>query len=636
MKCKIKIFGGIVGALLWMLVSGAAPAADAGEQRSFSLAGAWQFAVDREGKGIEERWFGRELPDRVRLPGAMQSQGFGDPVSAETAWTGGMADRWAKGPEYEQYRKPGNIKLPCFLTPDRHYVGAAWYRKEIDIPVSWEGRRVVFTLERAHWQTRAWLDDRDLGSRDSLCVPHVYDLGIGVAPGRHVLTLRVDNRMIVDVGAMAHSVTDHTQGNWNGVVGQIEMSSGPAVWLRDVQAYPDVGRRSVRLKVRIGNATGKAGEGRIEAGGQRAAIHWNAGGGEAEIEVPLGEGAKPWDEFQPAMQATEVVLAGDGVGDRRTVAFGLREIRADGRALSINGRSTFLRGTLECCIFPLTGFPPTDVESWRRIIRVCKEHGLNHIRFHSWCPPEAAFVAADELGFYYQVECGVWTQPGNGGAIDQWIYDESERIVRAYGNHPSFVLLTHGNEPHGPKREEYLAKWVNQWKQKDPRFLVTSGSAYPQLPENQYHVFHRCRGPHGWLGKDYRRDVEELEVPVIVHEMGQWCVYPNFDEIAKYTGPLKARNFEIFRESLEAHGMLDRWRDFLKASGRLQALCYKEEIEGALRTPGIAGFQLLDLHDFPGQGTALVGVLDAFGIARVTSRRGSSIASVARRSRSRG
>ena len=164
----------------------------------------------------------------------------------------------------------------------------------------------------------------------------------------------------------------------------------------------------------------------------------------------------------------------------------------------------------------------------------------------------------------------------------------------------------------GKNRDAFLAGWVNFWKQRDPRRLVTSGSAYPQLPENQFHVYAGGRGPHGWLGKDYLKDVQAFTVPVIVHEMGQWCVYPNFDEVRKYTGPLKPKNFDIFRDSLAEHGMLDQWPDFLRASGKLQVLCYKEEIEAALRTPGIGGFELLDLHDFPGQGTALVGVLDPF------------------------
>ena len=51
---------------------------------------------------------------------------------------------------------------------------------------------------------------------------------------------------------------------------------------------------------------------------------------------------------------------------------------------------------------------------------------------------------------------------------------------------------------------------------------------------------------------------------------------------------------------------------FLLASGKLQALCYKADIEAALRTKNFAGFQLLDLHDFPGQGSAIVGVLNPF------------------------
>jgi hypothetical protein len=101
-------------------------------------------------------------------------------------------------------------------------------------------------------------------------------------------------------------------------------------------------------------------------------------------------------------------------------------------------------------------------------------------------------------------------------------------------------------------------------------------------------------------------------MPTVSHEIGQWCVYPDFTEISKYTGVLKARNFEIFRETLEEAHMADLADDFLYASGKLQTLCYKADIEAALRTPGFAGFQLLDLHDFPGQGTALVGVLNPF------------------------
>ena len=579
-----------------------------------SLAGAWRFQLDREDAGLTNRFFARPLTQQINLPGALQNQGFGDDISLETKWTGDVgSDRWLRGASYAKYRQPGNLKVPFFLQPEKHYVGAAWYQRDVEVPAGWQGRRVVLTLERTHWQTSAWLDGQPLGTNNSLGTPHVYDLGTKVAPGRHTLTVRVDNRVLVGVGEWSHSVSDHTQGNWNGLIGALELASTSPVWIEDVQAFPNVAKKCVRLKVRVGNATGQAGQGTLTAGTVRQKFQVSGFKSEQiEVEVPLGDQAPLWDEFHPALCRLKVRLQGDAADDEREVAFGLREITAQGRQFSLNGRPVFFRGTLECCIFPRTGYPPTDVESWRKVIRACKAYGLNHIRFHSWCPPEAAFTAADELGFYYQVECGVWTNPGSDKRLDDWIYAESERIVRAYGNHPSFLLLTHGNEPHGPNHVAFLTGWVNFWKQRDPRRLVTSGSAYPQLAENQYHVYHGPRGPGGWLGKDYRKTIETLEAPVIVHEMGQWCVYPNFDEIAKYTGPLKPKNFEIFRDSLTEHGMFEQGRDFLRASGRLQVLCYKEEIEAALRTPGVGGFQLLDLHDFPGQGTALVGVLDPF------------------------
>jgi hypothetical protein len=339
-----------------------------------------------------------------------------------------------------------------------------------------------------------------------------------------------------------------------------------------------------------------------------------------------------WDEFHPALYnlAADLDASVDGVSytDRRTTTFGLREVSVDGTQLAINGRKLFIRGTLECCIFPLTGYPPTDVDAWKRIIQICRAHGLNQLRFHSWCPPEAAFRAADELGFYYQVECAAWANQGasigEGGPLDDWLYDEGRRINAAYGNHPSFIMMAYGNEPAG-KHEEYLAQWVAYWKHHDPRRLHTSGAGWPAIPENQYHNIPQPR-IQAWgagLGSrinalppetctDYSDYVQKLGAPIVSHEIGQWCVYPNFDEMRKYTGYLKARNFEIFQDSLSEHHMGDQAHDFLMASGKLQTLCYKEDIEAALRTPGFAGFQLLDLHDFPGQGTALVGVLDPF------------------------
>lgn len=591
------------------------------------LTGRWRFALDRTDAGLAERWFARDLSGAISLPGSLQAQGFGDPPSERSAWVARIGLNLLGDPRYAPYREPGRFRTPFWLTPERHYVGAAWYQRDVEIPAAWDGRRVVLYLERPHWETQLWIDERAVGSRNGLGTPHEYDLTEYLTPGPHRVTIRVDNRMIVPVGPDAHSVSDQTQSAWNGIVGRIELRSAGRAWLDDVQIYPDVARRAVRVAAAIGSRTGEAGEATVRVWAetdepvprrlreQRVEARWTKGGGTLEFEYEMGRGARLWDEFSPILYRLKI----EGLGPPQSIRFGLRELGVSGTQFTINGRRIFLRGTLECAVFPLTGYPPTDVASWRRILLAARAHGLNHLRFHSWTPPEAAFEAADEIGFYYQVEVSAWAPFGNGSALDAWIDEETVRIVRAYGNHPSFLLLAPANEPGGREGNPVIAGWVSRWARRDTRRRYTAGSGWPIMPESQFHVAiaPRIQGTKEYLRApqtetDYRDFVARFQVPVVSHEIGQWVVYPNFAEIPKYTGTLKPGNLEIFHDFLEKSGMGPQAPDFVRASGRFQAAFYKAEIEAALRTPGMGGFQLLGLHDFPGQGTAPVGVLDAF------------------------
>lgn len=593
------------------------------------LAGEWRFAIDRSDQGVEQQWFAKDLAERIRLPGSMAERGFGDDISVDTPWTGGTGDRsWYKLDKYAPYREPGNVKVSFWLQPKKYYKGAAWYQRDIKIPADWKDRRVVLFLERPHWETTVWLDGRKIGSQNALGVPHEYELGAEATPGIHRLTIRVDNRVVIPVGDDSHSVTDHTQGNWNGVVGAMRIYSTSPVWIDDLQVFPNAAKERVRVVATLGNQTGKDGQGTIAVligqktlqESEKIPVKWTKEGGKVEFEHDLGPSALLWDEFQPNLYRIRVSVtkARDTkpLAERETV-FGLRDVGVQEKQITVNGRRIFLRGTLECCIFPRTGYPPTDVESWRRILTVSRTHGLNHLRFHSWCPPEAAFEAADEMGFYYHVECSAWAWVGDGSPFDRWLYEESQRMVKAYGNHPSFLLMAYGNEPHGKNHPKFLGEFVNFWKARDSRRLYTGGAGWPIIPEDQYHVTPKARAypvraKQGDTADDYSRFLEQQSAPVVSHEIGQYCVFPNLDEIKKYTGPLQAKNFEIVRDFMAKAGMADQAADFLRASGKLQTLFYKDEIEACLRTPGWAGFQLLDLHDFPGQGTALVGVLDPF------------------------
>lgn len=599
-----------------------------------SLQGEWRFELDPKAQGLEQKWYERPLEKTIKLPGSLQEQGYGEDIGKETQWTGMVIDRsWYTSSEYEPYRQPGNIKVPFWLNPDKHYVGVAWYQKEIIIPEEWDRLPIELTLERTHWETTLFLDGEKMGMHESLSTPYRY-LFTNLTPGKHILTLRVDNRMHIDVGVNAHSVSDHTQTNWNGVIGRIDLTAKPLLYIDDIQIYPNVSDKTVKVIVGLKGEIdpGKKSslslqieekDGSVIESPQQKVLTGNKQS-KLEFIFALGENARLWSEFTPHLYTLRAIAQTDGIKDEQCRTFGLREFKAKGTRFEINGQPLFLRGTLECCVFPFTGYPAMDKAYWTKIYNQCKAYGLNHVRFHSWCPPEAAFEAADSMGIYLQVECAGWTTVGDGKKTDKWFKEESDRILKEYGNHPSFCLMAYGNEPGGGNQAQYLSGLIDYWKSKDLRRVYTSAGGWPYVENADYwnpmepRIQRWAEGMNSIINAqppctdfDFAKIIKQ-NMPTVGHEVGQWCVYPNFDEIRKYTGVLKAKNFEIFQATLKAHGMEDLADDFLFASGRLQTLCYKADIEAALRTPGFAGFQLLGLNDFPGQGSALVGVLDTF------------------------
>jgi len=598
------------------------------------LSGQWKFASDLNGTIPTTSPARLILPDTIQLPGQAAAQGFGKKPSMETKWAG---VGWKYPDLFKEWQAPDNFKIPFFLQPPLHYVAPAWYHKEIVIPADWAGKHALLHLERVHWQSIAWINGNQIGKCNSLGTPHEYDLG-ALPPGKHTLTLRIDNRIVdVNPGFLAHSMTDHTQGNWNGVVGKIELRPVAALRVLEARIEPSLAKKSVKVVVtanekQTGKVTAKIRYlGPLRDIFESVAMSADLTDGRAELTIPIDREPRAWNEFTPHLYQAEISLESPAGTDLRSETFGFRDLgKKDGR-LAINGVPIFLRGTLECAIFPLTGYPPTDVDAWRRIVNICKAHGLNHIRFHSWCPPKAAFIAADEAGFYYQVEASVW--PSNGGAeigsgmlLDSWLDEETTRMIRELGNHPSFLMMAHGNEPGGPNHKQWLQEWVARWKAKDDRRFWTTAAGWPVMSGSDFHNPMEPR-IQVWGAKmksiinaeppstvfdwsDYVKT--HSDAPVVSHEVGQWCAYPNYAEIPKYTGFFKAKNLEVLQEMARRNGLLPQANDFLMASGKLQTLCYKHDIEAAMRTQAFGGFQLLDLHDFPGQGTALIGVLDAF------------------------
>lgn len=545
------------------------------------------------------------------------------------------------------------------LTDLYKFEGFAWFRRKIIVTREQARQKLLLFLERTR-KTAVFIDGVKIGEFCSLVSPHRCLLD-GISEGEHELLIRVDNTDYPTKGG--HLTSPDTQTNWNGITGRIELICCSAL-PENIRILSDIARKTVTVKADIfgeksGVATLKIFDDNTVYGEQTVEFT-NA----LDCVINVSENTPEWSEFSPNLLNLEIKI-GDDV---KTVKFGFREFKANGLRFEINGRQTFLRGKHDALVFPKTGFAPTDFDSWLSVFKTALDYGINHYRFHTCCPPEAAFDAADALGIYLQPELPFWgTIPDEPDAEFLFLREEGFRMLREFGRHPSFVMMSMGNELWGS--HERLNELLGEFKRDFPDKLYTQGSNnfqfVPCVLENDDFFsgvrfsrerlirgsYGACDKPFGHVQTDcpnsvhnydkefaaeavsagenggeimiqYGTEMKKVQsedgevlipkVPVVTHEIGQYVTYPDYREIALYNGSLRHDTYEKYRETAEKKGLLPYAERFFKASGALAVDCYRRELETVLRSGKIAGFQLLDLQDFPGQGTATVGVLNAF------------------------
>ena len=596
------------------------------------LNGSWKFALDTAKIGVTEKWYNRTLSDSVRLPGTLDENKKGIPNT--------------------------NRLETMRLSRELMYAGMAWYQKTIIIPEAWSGHYIRLMMERTK-PTQVWVDNNLIGSSNDILTAQYYNLTNHLTPGKHVLTILVnnDNRSVPDGVTGSHAWTEHTQSNWNGIIGKFCLEAYNPVHIETVQVYPDIDLKKITVRVKISNPEGSVEKTKMTL----KADAWNTHEkhsvpsksfpvtlrkGENIIEVTYSMGSKTlfWSEFNPALYRLDVTLKSKKILDNSTLDFGMRKFSTQGTQFTINGTKTFLRGKHDACVFPLTGYPPMDVKGWQKVFRIAKSYNINFYRFHSWTPPLAAFEAADIEGIYLQPELPFWGgfSKNRNSDLNTFLLKEGDHILDTYGNHASFVMFALGNELSGDF--DVMKEVLNHFKSVDSRHLMAYGSNNylgfrGQAEGEDYYA--ACRvgadtdttysthirgsfsfadandggyinGRYPSTNRNYSGAISKCKVPSVGTEVGQYQIYPDYAEIKKYTGVMKPWNLEVFRDRLKENNLSDQANDFFRASGALSAICYKADIEMAMRTPGFGGFHLLDLQDFPGQGTALVGLLDAF------------------------
>ena len=593
-----------------------------------SLAGEWFYRLDPNFLGEMRAWYREDLTSDqvISFPNTLDTAGIG-----------------FRNMAFEPGKPARKVK----------FEGCAWFQRKIVIPQEWSDRSVALYIERCSRSSRVWVDGHFAGLEDSISTPHEYDLTKLLSPGEHILTVEVENAYArsygagIFIGRWSSAICDDLHTNWLGMLGRVELISRPAVSLRKCRILSSLAEQSTSFQVDIQNRTGRGISGRVsieirDAEGERfrqLSSPFECSGDTVSVHLKTGmEGAAVWNENTGALYRVETTLEvdvdGGRISDRRTDSFGYREFTKKGTQFVLNGDTIFLRGSVEYTGFAETGHPPMEERRlWEKIFRTSKAYGINHYRFHSYCPPEIAFCVADEIGMLLHVEVPVWSEkPGSGEQPEllDFIEREAKKIIAEYYNHPSFVMLGLGNEYQS--HFDFLDSIISSLKAFCPDKLYTFTTNFVcdgPTPESDYFISSRTasgslridsasqearfQGYMDGTDHDYGNCVADVAVPIIAHELGQWTTYPDYSYIEKYRGTIfEPNSVRELAGELSKNGLKEQNAAFQAASGTFSWLLYKEEIETALRTKGMGGFQLLSLADSPGWGEAFTGALDPF------------------------
>ncbi len=598
---------------------------------------------------------GREKKDGF-LPGSLDENHMGDPDKVAKAWHPDVEDREKNA----EKMKADDPRIATRLTRNYTYEGEAVFSRTFDEIVRPDRRYFLFA-ERARALTLKVDGKKAPCVKYSLSAPTVFEVTSLLQKGSHI-ELISDNTypgMPYKDITFSSAATDETQTNWNGIIGELFIEEKEKAFISDFRVYPEKdiedtisGIVEINYREPKDNKKQSSMDYTLEITGdclEQKAVFSKKLFSDASNTISFGAVeikreylCKRWDEEEGNLLRLKATLfVGGGILDEKEITFGLRSFTYDeeGR-FTLNGRRIFLRSEANCALFPETGHPPMDTKSWRKIMKTYLSYGVNCVRFHSWCPPKAAFVAADELGMLLQVELPNWNPRDAFGTKQSRAFYENEilQIVKEYANHPSFVMLTLGNELHSDEDGiKHMHRLMELARDIDTTRLYAWGSNnfYGEKGVDSESDFYTSSnsgddvlrlavaGNKGLINttepnakRDFSKEIgrirRQYKKPVFSFEVGQYEILPDMHELEFFKGVTRPDNFLIVRDRQRAAGLSDKeWEKRVNATGELALLCYRQEVETVLRTPEMSGISLLGLQDFTGQGTALVGMLNS-------------------------
>ncbi len=576
-----------------------------------------------------------EIPGRtadIILPGTLDENRIGYPDMTAAKWHPDAAVNAALQAE-------GVIATR--LTRCCTYEGPATITRRLRTAIP-PDRRVFLEAERARFLSLS-VNGKPVPPflPPTISTPYIFEV-TGFLTGDDLFSLISDNSYPGwphDAIVFSSAATDETQTNWNGLLGFLHLRVENPVFLHAVRVYPHGQKLDICAVLSAAVPWHGVLRAESEALAEPARAEGSVEPGLHEIwfrNLPLVPDVRRWDEGEGNLYTLSV--SSEGL-ETKTVSFGVRDFGNQSGRLALNGRGFFLRGETNCALFPETGHPPMEVEAWTDILKTYRAYGVNCVRFHSHVPPEAAFEAADRLGMLMQPELSHWNPRDAFEQEESFAYyrDELTRVILQLANHPSFVMLTLGNElctgELGRRRMDALLALARSL---DPTRLYANASNahYGALGcdlNSDFYTSERyfeekiratCANMQGPLNHIYanaklnyssviKKIHETYPRPVFSFEVGQYEVLPDFAEIDEFQGITRADNLALIRAKVREANLEAEWPLRVEASGELSRLCYRAEIEAALLSEGMSGISLLSLQDFTGQGTALVGMMNS-------------------------
>jgi hypothetical protein len=593
-----------------VLACGLAAATGAVSARErLDLDGVWSFATDPADQGQTERWF----DPASRLP-AMPLPGYAA-SAAGTIRVPGIWDNQGYGTETDKVR--------------HSFVGKCWYRREVEIPGTWAGQRVVLAVTGVSRYAKVWVNGRLAGEHIGYVSAAQFEVTADIRAGaKVVIVIQVDSKQRWEVDALygASALADYMDVPWGGIWGHVYLEAQPNVWLSDLHIQPNVAESRCLASARVQGDVGQFDQVALEvlaADGKRLAetvVERDAKADpEALLALPLAlPDVELWSPDHPTLYTARLSLRRAGaVVDALESRFGMRQFSTDGHRLLLNGQRLMLRGYGDDHIYTEQMAMPSDKAVHLARLRLIKSYGFNHVRHHSTLMPPEYYDACDEVGMITTAEFPIvyapflpgtgatWLQrvpPGTDpGPATETYRREWSLAIRQLRNHPSILCWVMGNELYDdiPLRADFAAA---ARRLDGDRFFLDSDGASPALfdPANDRGTIDLYMIQFAeWANPEPGKfQTPPPKKPVISHEAGNYVTFSRPDLIDRFQSNIKPFWMTAGRAKLEQLGLLGEAERWAAASEQLYLLCHKLNLEALRGNPYLSGYHWWLFQDY--------------------------------------